>query len=161
MKEKETDYMKVSDVTDGRFWILGKLRKGGFGQIYKVSDIKAETGISLNTKLFKIKHPKFHSNPRCPKLFGSGTLGKCQFLATQLLGKSLRNYVVNVNFVKFCVTDQSVELRRYTKRNGQLFAPYVAKSKDESNDQFDWANTRVAALDNQQIIIKIKQNCLI
>lgn len=44
MEEKEIDYAKVGDVIDGRFRILGKVREGSFGQIYKALDAKIRKG---------------------------------------------------------------------------------------------------------------------
>lgn len=94
----KTDFVKFGDTIQGRFQVLGKLRDGGFGQIYKATDktTKSEVVIKVEKVVENEPNPesdvlaKFQGCKNCPRFYGSGTIGKkFSFIAMQLLGKNL------------------------------------------------------------------------
>lgn len=96
---KNKDFCQINDIVEGRYFIVGKVREGGYGQIYKALDkgslnevaLKLETTEPNAPNVEAIVMSKFSAkSDHCPKLYGYGTLSpRISYVAMQLLGKSL------------------------------------------------------------------------
>lgn len=93
---KPTDYVKIDEVIQNRFRVIGKLREGGYGQIYKVVDERSKREMVLKVErndntpnMEAIVMAKFSGCAHCPRIFAKGLTEKYRYVVMQLLGKNL------------------------------------------------------------------------
>lgn len=91
------DACKPEDVVGDRFVIRGKLRQGGYGQIYSAVDKTTNTKVAIkcekigdsSNRMEQQVLKSFQGKLHCPIFYASGLYGENTYIALQLLGKNL------------------------------------------------------------------------